>query len=37
MWLFVSVDLDGLSAAVQRAQDLVAEASGVRLTGPTWR
>jgi 2'-5' RNA ligase len=34
MRLFVSVDLDGLAADVERVQDLLADASGLRLTDP---
>lgn len=35
MRLFVSVDLDGLADEVQRVQECVTEASGIRLTDPT--
>jgi len=34
MRLFVSVDLDGLARDVQRVQDRLADASGLRLTDP---
>lgn len=34
MRLFVSVDLDGLAEGVQRVQQHVSDASGLRLTGP---
>jgi len=35
MRLFVSVDLEGLAEEVARVQDLVSDASGIRLTDPT--
>jgi 2'-5' RNA ligase len=35
MRLFVSVDLDGLAEEVQRVQQHVSDASGLRLTDPT--
>jgi len=34
MRLFVSVDLDGLAAEVTRVQDLLSDASGLRMTDP---